>query len=604
MEECRVLTRYDEQKVMIYYRTDECPPSATEVELSVNITGLGGGEAVKVPVTGGKVTLSLSYLISSEPEFWHEFSPKLYEAQLTVSFLSEGEKLCEKKLTKKFGFCLMETVGTQFSVNGKITFLRALQIRPEAVSQYTEDDWIAYLGELKERGLNCVSLNGDILSEELLGAADFCGMYVKVANTENPAKDESLLVDRFGDHPSLVMISGTGKNVLSERKVALDAWAEFAVRDRLDYSEAPDTRSTHIADIRRNDCPTLVTNVGELRNPQAEMSPGQVYLAQICTREAMEEALRTPKFGGFCLGMDAYVMELPERRMCEFSGPVVPLLKMKKYVWSSDEIFKADMLIANYGQRKLFERISVSAYDEHGGHYGVTSNKLRINRGGVTSVGQIKIPLEQFSAGQRLELTVSIDNTGYRNHYAIWMFDDHIPLQVPEHVHICRKLDTRMKSLLADGKKVVYIPKLNTLSVEPGWFSPLASQVYLNRERVACGGISCDPNHPVLRGFPTEESADFQWWHLIHNSIPVNLPEKLKDGVIVSMPAGSDGKQERALIFETRIGGGQLLVCAIDLLIQLDRPEARQLYSGILSYVASGAFSPASSMNIEELISL
>lgn len=611
MEYCRIFTKKENQMLRILYETDQMPKGATEVELMAAVSGIGGERRTREAVTDTAVRLELLYPCETEPVYWDEFSPQLYEAALQVRFFEGDNVAGTRTLSKKFGYCDAGTLGTQFIVNGHITFLRAVEICPEKVALFSGTDWASYFSDLKARGLNCVSIHTSILCEELLDAADTCGIYVKAhTHTEcggqertDAAKDCQELIRSFGNHPSFALLSGhenTGKS-LNENQMYSGGWVEFAVRDRQDYSDAPDTKSNHIEDIRKQDCPTLVTNVGEWRKPVSEPAPGLSYLAQICTREAVEEALRTPKFGGFCLHSDAAVMKLPERRMREFAGAVVPLLMMKKYVWSADETFTANMVIANYGKDKLFERVSVSAYDEHGQRYAVTSNKIRINRGGVMNIGQLCIPLEQFTPGQRLELTISIDNTGYRNHYAIWLFADDISVKVPEHVHITRKLDERTRKLLSGGKKVVYIPKLNRIKGEPGWFSPLVSEVSSNREMVASGGIACDPKHPALRGFPTEEMADFQWWHLLHNSIPVGLLGNAQSGILVSMPGETDESAERALIFEVHVGEGRLLVCTIDLLIQLDRPEARQLYASLLAYAASPGFAPAFEMSMEDL---
>jgi hypothetical protein len=46
------------------------------------------------------------------------------------------------------------------------------------------------------------------------------------------------------------------------------------------------------------------------------------------------------------------------------------------------------------------------------------------------------------------------------------------------------------------------------------------------------------------------------------------------------------------VIFEALIGKGKLLVCSIDLLGQIDRPEARQLLHSLLHYMNSSQFSP------------
>jgi hypothetical protein len=56
------------------------------------------------------------------------------------------------------------------------------------------------------------------------------------------------------------------------------------------------------------------------------------------------------------------------------------------------------------------------------------------------------------------------------------------------------------------------------------------------------------------------------------------------------------------LVFETRTGGGKLLVCAIDLAGDLDgRPVARQLRHSLLAYMASDQFSPQIEVEIEKL---
>lgn len=611
MEYCRIFTKNENQMLRILYETDQIPKGTTGAELAAAIPGIGKEQCIRKAVTDAGVRVELLYPCETEPACWDEFSGQLYEAKLRIRFFKADRIVEERTCSKRFGCCDVGTLGTQFIVNRHITFLRAVEICPETVTLFSGADWLACLSDLKARGLNCISVHTSLLSEALFDAADSCGIYVKAhTQTEcggqertDAVKDCQELIRSFGNHPSFAMLSGYeySEKGLNDNQLYSGGWMEFAVRDRQDYSDAPDTKSNHIEDIRKQDCPTLVTNVGEWRNPVSEPAPGLSYLAQICTREAMEEALRTPKFGGFCLHSDAAVLALPQRRMREFAGTVVPLLMMKKYVWSADETFSANMMIANYGKDKLFERVSVSAYDEHGQCYAVTSNKIRINSGGVMNIGQLSIPLGQFMPGQRLELTISIDNTGYRNHYAVWLFSDDISVKVPEHVHITRKLDERMRKLLLNGKKVVYIPKLNRIKGEPGWFSPLASEVSSNRERVASGGISCEPGHPALRGFPTEEMADFQWWHLLHNSIPVRLSGNARSGILVSMPGETDESAERALIFEACVGKGRLLVCTIDLLIQLDRPEARQLYASLLSYAASPGFSPAFEMSMEEL---
>jgi len=58
------------------------------------------------------------------------------------------------------------------------------------------------------------------------------------------------------------------------------------------------------------------------------------------------------------------------------------------------------------------------------------------------------------------------------------------------------------------------------------------------------------------------------------------------------------------LIFESRVGKGKLLVCAIDLLNLQKYPEARQLYHSLLRYAASDAFAPRAELDEKLLTKL
>ena len=46
------------------------------------------------------------------------------------------------------------------------------------------------------------------------------------------------------------------------------------------------------------------------------------------------------------------------------------------------------------------------------------------------------------------------------------------------------------------------------------------------------------------------------------------------------------------LIFEFKVGEGKLLVCMAKLNTINDKPEARQLYRSVISYMMSDAFNP------------
>jgi len=60
-----------------------------------------------------------------------------------------------------------------------------------------------------------------------------------------------------------------------------------------------------------------------------------------------------------------------------------------------------------------------------------------------------------------------------------------------------------------------------------------------------------------------------------------------------------------ALLFESSVGKGKLMVCSIDLESDLaNRPVANQLKYSILKYMNSGEFDPEVEVNFEEIQTL
>jgi hypothetical protein len=115
-------------------------------------------------------------------------------------------------------------------------------------------------------------------------------------------------------------------------------------------------------------------------------------------------------------------------------------------------------------------------------------------------------------------------------------------------------------------------------------------------------GILCDPNSPALSGFPTESHSNWQWWHLVKHSRPIILDATPADYRPTIQVIDNFARNHKlGLVFETIVGKGKLLVCAIDLPALQDKPEARQLLSSLLSYAASASFDPKAELDAEIL---
>jgi hypothetical protein len=115
-------------------------------------------------------------------------------------------------------------------------------------------------------------------------------------------------------------------------------------------------------------------------------------------------------------------------------------------------------------------------------------------------------------------------------------------------------------------------------------------------------GFLCDPDSPALARFPTEFHSNWQWWHLVKNSRPIQFDETPDDyRPVVQVIDNFVRNSKLGLIAETKVGKGKMLICAIDLLGHQDKPEARQLLHSLLQYAGSRQFAPKAEIDVEIL---
>ena len=89
----------------------------------------------------------------------------------------------------------------------------------------------------------------------------------------------------------------------------------------------------------------------------------------------------------------------------------------------------------------------------------------------------------------------------------------------------------------------------------------------------------------ALAEFPTDYYTNWQWWELLQYSKPVIMtPFGVKP--IVRVIDDWALCRDLGLVFEMKVGKGKVLVCAIDILNDLEsRPVARQLKYSLLEYM-------------------
>lgn len=342
------------------------------------------------------------------------------------------------------------------------------------------------------------------------------------------------------------------------------------------------------------------------------------------------------------------------RRFC---GPTVCLLRMPARIYTTGDRFTADAELSFYGLNNQEAQPEWSIAADSG--RVITKGKLpavKLVAGRVNSLGKINADLSKVAAPARLVVTLSAAGTA--NSWNIWVYPATQP-PPPANVLIAHEFDQTTRAALAAGRRVllfsspsegVIYPKWVMFGPEscralplahpgenalPGSFMPCFWNLLLFNQ-IGTLGILCDPNNPALEEFPTENHSDWQWADLQGNftaarSFPTagapgkvgaalasaggDVTNRSKAIILNETPADFrpivqviDNQERNAklgVIFETRVGPGKLLVCALDLDTDLaQRPAAQQLRRSLLDYAAGNKFAPEYALAPDLLVKL
>jgi len=346
-------------------------------------------------------------------------------------------------------------------------------------------------------------------------------------------------------------------------------------------------------------------------------------LQALLYKQEIESALRTPGFGGFQLldihdfpgqgtalvgildpfwGSKGYIEPREHNRFC---SETVPLLRMKKRIWTTDETFTADVEIAHFGPSPIRNAVITWSINEPEGRKVASGNfpSRTIPIGNGIKLGKIEVPLTDVAAPAKLIVTVSLKETEFSNNWDIWVYPAGLDAKPPENILISDNLDEQVESALQEGRKVLLMPPLNTIDsdIPAGFSSIFWNTQWTRRQPPHTLGILCNPKHPALSEFPTEFHSNWQWWDLVTKSKFMILDEfapKLRP--IVQVIDDWNTNRKLGLIFEAKVSRGKLLVCSIDLRSDLNkRPVAGQMLNSLLKYMESDRFEPRQSIKIE-----
>lgn len=356
-------------------------------------------------------------------------------------------------------------------------------------------------------------------------------------------------------------------------------------------------------------------------------------LQALCYKEDIESALRTPEMGGFqLLGLNdfpgqgtalvgvidafwedkGYITAPEFRRFC---ASTVPLARLDKRIFTTDEHFAADLEVTHFGAAPLahatpnWKLVSDDGRTVAGGQYPARDLAFGINK-----LGHLDFALGTVPAPARYKLVVALDGTPFENDWDIWVYPPAVQVAspAPATISVAEKLDaTTLAKLEAGGTVLLGIPPARVKpdpvkgKIELGFSSIFWNTAWTNGQAPHTLGILCDPKHPALASFPTDSHSNWQWWYPVtHASAMIldGLPAELQP--IVQVVDDWVTNRKLGLVFEARVGVGRLLVTSIALNEPVLDPVRRQLRASLLNYMASPAFKPTVTLTAEQVAGL
>ncbi len=296
------------------------------------------------------------------------------------------------------------------------------------------------------------------------------------------------------------------------------------------------------------------------------------------------------------------------------------LARFEKYTWQVGETYKAKLVVRNLTEKPILEgtefRYAILAGRSQTGQQAYNNNMngvLRlsktINPGEVGVVGEAALPLTEEMAGRKFTLIFG------KNSWPFWVFGREGGI-----VHVeregCAGVGARIPrdgtiletssfddaiATLAKGGRVLYTgasAKSAKSHFKPVYWS--TGHFRSANAELSTLGYYVRAGHPALRGFPTEDWADWQWYNLVEGGVKhgiADLPQGI-DPIVMPVP-DLHYSTPMGMLFELKVGEGRLMVCGLNLSDKA-LPEVGAIRKGILLYMESKEFNPAAAIDMEK----
>jgi beta-galactosidase len=314
-----------------------------------------------------------------------------------------------------------------------------------------------------------------------------------------------------------------------------------------------------------------------------------------------------------------------------FCSPVVPLARIYKRTFTTDETLTSDVEIYNFGEAPLTNVVTewdigdLSGKSYANGQFAPQTFPIGKNE----AAGKIVVDLSKLPAPRQfiLDIYATPNPTNdtqlaslaasqsiplFQNDWNIWLYPAQVEPSTTVDVLVTNDW-AAAETALAAGGKVLFLP--TAADLDPTRCPPMKNvPVFWNIQMTvrppqnprprfdAMLGLLCQTDSPALTEFPTDKNCDWQWTQLINNVRSVNLesaPASLHPIVWAIDDWNRDWKL--GVIFECHVGPGRLLVSAINLDSDRGGSELQQLRRSLLDYMGSDKFHPAVTLTPDQV---
>ena len=363
-------------------------------------------------------------------------------------------------------------------------------------------------------------------------------------------------------------------------------------------------------------------------------------LQTLAYKYEMERNLRTPDYAGFqLLSLNDYsgqgtalvgplnvfwrekgYVDASEWR--EFCSPVVPLARFPKFVYTTSDALRVPVEVYNASAGTLRNaRVMYSLHDDQRNEYArALLSQKDIPVGKNNKVGEVVFALDALKAPRKYTLTVTLtdeDGQTAQNHWNLWVYPDvkeeieapSVLPQLGESLLITDTLDEAALKTLERGGDVLLCAAGRVRygnDVRHTFLPVFWNTSWFKMRPPHTTGAYVQSEHPVFRGFPTDDWQDLQWWELVNRTQVMNLSEFPADYQPIVQPIDTwHVSRKLGMLIEARVLKGRLMMTTLDITSNLDRrPVARQLRQSMLTYMQSPDFQPQLSLQPETITHL